>query len=124
MTLAISDGLATKGPITWLNYFEDSPDFFMISDGQLKFSGYQSASAFIKDTLIKAVKTINLTWQNMRLDIISAETAQLTSSFHEDIFTSDGTKIPVDGYFTGMVHLSATGGWKLKNACWSIKQPK
>src|SRR5258708_6107850 len=46
-------GLATKGPIAWLDYFEDSPDFFMASDGSMTFKNYRAADVFVKDTLIK-----------------------------------------------------------------------
>jgi len=29
LTINIAHDLAAKGPVAWLNYFQDSPDFFM-----------------------------------------------------------------------------------------------
>ena len=51
--------LADKGPVAWLNYFENSPDFFMASDGSLAFADYHTADTFINGTLIKQIKKID-----------------------------------------------------------------
>ncbi len=63
LTVNITHSLAAKGPVVWLNYFQDSPDFFMANEGQLALHNYQSAKAFIRDTLVKSISKINLTME-------------------------------------------------------------
>jgi hypothetical protein len=122
LTSNISRDLATKGPASWLNYFQNSPQFFMAADGQLSFHDYNSAKAFIHDTLIKNMHKIVLKWSNMRVDVLTRSIAAIGGDFHEDITLANGQTLPFDGYFSGTA-VATSGGWKLRNAHWSMKKP-
>lgn len=121
-TTNISRDVSAKGPIAWLNYFENSLDFFMASEGQIVFHNYTAAQNFIKDTLVKNISKINLQWSHLRINPLSTQSASIGSDFHEDLTTSANNKtIPVDGYFTGTAILT-NHGWKLRNLHWSVKK--
>jgi hypothetical protein len=123
MTINIARDISAKGPIAWLGYFDNSPEFFMANDGQLAFRNYQSAQTFIKDTLVKSISKITLKWSNTRVDILSPCTASIGSEFHEDITFANGKPMPFDGYFTGTA-ISRGKSWKLRNLHWSMKAAK
>jgi hypothetical protein len=122
LTANISHDLASRGPVVWLNYFQNSPQFFMAADGQLSFRDYHSAEAFIRDTLIKNMHKIELKWSNMRVDVLTRSIAAIGGDFHEDITLANGQTLPFDGYFSGTA-VATSGGWKLRNAHWSMKKP-
>ena len=122
LTAHIAHDLAAKGPVAWLNYFQDSPDFFMANEGQLALRNYQSAKTFIQDTLAKSISKINLQWSRTRIDVLASNIAAIGSDFHEDLTFAWGETTPFDGYFTG-VAIKTAKGWKLRNAHWSIKPP-
>jgi len=122
MTANISRGLAAKGPVAWLDYFDDAPQFFMISDGQLSFHDYLSAKTFIQDTLVKNMTKIVLRWKNMRVDPLSRNAASICSGFHEDITMANGQTLPFDGYFSGTAIITMKG-WRLINLHWSTPKP-
>jgi len=122
LTVNIVHDLAAKGPVAWLSYFQDSPDFFMANEGQLALRNYQSAKTFVQDTLVKSISKINLQWSHTRIDILSSNIAAIGSDFHEDLTFAWGETTPFDGYFTG-VAIKTPKGWKLRNAHWSIKPP-
>jgi hypothetical protein len=119
MTDSIAKNVSDKGPVAWLLYFENTPGFFMASEGQLKFSNHDSASNFINTTLVKSIHKIELHWSTVRIDPLTNKLASIGAFFHEDITDISGKKIPVDGYFTGIAHLTSQG-WKLRNAHWSV----
>ncbi len=122
MTNNISRDLAVKGPVAWLDYFDDSPKFFMVSDGQLSFSDYPSAQKFIKDTLVKNMSKITLQWKDKRINIFSGHVASICSGFHEDITMANGQTVTFNGYFSGMV-IWTPKGWKFANLHWSTPKP-
>ena len=110
-----------KGPLGWLDYFENSPDFFMASDGSLSFSDYNTADLFIKNTLVKQISKINLKFIDMRIDPLSAQTATMGANFHEYMLDASNKSKEIDGYFTATAHLTDKG-WKYRNLHWSIKK--
>lgn len=116
----ISQDISTNGPKAWLNYFEDSPDFFMASNGVLSFHDHQSAETFIRDTLTKTITKITLRWEHLRIDPLSPRIASMGAGFHEDMVFAGGKTGAIDGYFTGIA-MDTHKGWKLRNAHWSIK---
>lgn len=116
----IARNVSLNGPVAWLRYFEDTPGFFMASGGQLVFPNNDSAEKFINNVLIKSIAKIELRWSNIRIDPLTSKFAVIAANFHEDITDSAGTKLPMDGYFTGIAHQTSQG-WKLHNAHWSIK---
>jgi hypothetical protein len=123
LTTSISHDLEVKGPASWLEYFDNSPQFFMAADGQLSFTDYHSAKTFIQDTLIRNMHKILLKWSDMRIDPLTPTSATIGSIFHEDITLATGQTLPFDGYFTGTAILTSKG-WKLRNAHWSMKRPQ
>jgi hypothetical protein len=120
MAESITRNVNGKGPVAWLRYFENSPGFFMVSDGQLVFPNYDSATNFIENTLIKNITKIKLQWSNIRIDPITCKSAGMAANFHENITYSSGKTVPADGYFTAIVR-QTSDGWKLHNAHWSSK---
>ncbi len=117
---SIASGVTHDGPIAWLKYFNDSPDFFMISDGQMVFPDHNAADKFIKTTLVKTIMRINLKWSDTRIDPLAPDMALIASGFHEDLTDSKGIITKFDGYFTAVAQ-KTTKGWLLRNAHWSIK---
>jgi hypothetical protein len=120
LTTHIANDVTGKGPESWINYFDNSPEFFMASGGSLAFKDYKTAVAFISDTLVKNVKHIKLKWGNIRTDVLSTDMASIGADFHEDITSADGKTNPIDGYFTGTALFNGKN-WKLRNLHWSVK---
>jgi len=121
MAASIAKTVSQEGPTAWLKYFENTPEFFMASDGQLAFPNIDTAKNFINTVLVKNIRTIDLHWSDLRIDPLTTNVASIAAVFHEDITDSGGKKMPFDGYFTGVAHQSAEG-WKLYNAHWSIRK--
>jgi hypothetical protein len=122
MAANIATDISKNGPRAWLNYFEDTPDFFMANEGQLVFHDYQSAKTFILNTLVKNIAGIKLRWDNIRIDPLAPVLASIGADFHEDQVNSVGNKVSYDGYFTGIAHYDGHS-WKLRNSHWSIRKP-
>jgi len=123
LTKNISKDLATKGPAAWLDYIQDTSYFFMANNGELNFKDYKSAAAFVKDSLVTKVKSINLQWNNLRVDPLSDYAACLGADYHEDITGTNGKTATFDGYVTATAVLIGDD-WKLRNLHWSAKVPK
>ena len=115
---SISRNVSQHGPIAWLKYFENTSDFFMVSDGQLVFPNIDTATNFINNVLVKVIPKIQLSWSNIRIDPFTTSFAGISTVYHEDITDSSGKTTPHDGYFTGIAHQTSQG-WKLRNAHWS-----
>jgi hypothetical protein len=122
LTANIAGDISGRGPVAWLKYFENSPDFFMASDGQLALQGYKSAKTFILKTLIKTIPGIKLNWKHIRIDPLTNDWASIGADFHEDLTDATGKTLSYDGYFTGLAHYDGHN-WKLRNLHWSIKAP-
>ena len=122
MTDNISRDLSVKGPVAWLNYFEDGPDFYMVSDEVLVFKDYQTARKFIVDTLTKTFAQIILRWDHLQVDSLTGSMATISSGFHEELKDSAGKSIFSSGYFNAVAE-KTNHGWKLRNAYWTIRKP-
>ena len=116
-------GISTKGPVAWLDYFEDSPGFFMANDGSVQLPDYKTADSFIKTTLVKVISKITLKWSAIRIDPLTPEVAIMAAGYHEDITDPSGKVTPYDGYFTALVHKTAKG-WKFRDEHWSSTPKK
>ena len=68
MAESIAKDVSREGPVAWLRYFENTPGFFMASEGRLVFPNNDSATNFIKNTLVKSISKIELHWNNIRID--------------------------------------------------------
>jgi hypothetical protein len=118
----IENEISAKGPIAWLDYFEDTPGFFMASGGQLALKDYSSAVTFVKNNLVKMMPRIKLRWKDVRIDPLSNDLATAAAGFHEDISLANGKTMSFDGYFTATAHFDGHA-WKLRNLHWSILPP-
>jgi hypothetical protein len=123
MTANIERDISSNGPAAWLNYFEDTADFFMASDGRLALKDYQSARSFINNSLVKSLPKIILHWDHIRIDPLTTRLASLGADFNEKLTDSAGKIITADGYFTAVAE-QTNNGWKLRNAHWSILKAK
>jgi hypothetical protein len=119
----IAQDLSANGPAVWLNYFDDAPGFFMVSDGDLDFPDYNTAKRFVLDTLVKNIPKITLSWSMARVDPLSRHVAAIVAGFHEVLTTATGENLPVDGYFSGTA-VHTAHGWKLLNLHWSTRKLK
>ena len=112
--------ISTKGPIAWLDHFEDSPGFFMATDGSIQLPDYKTADSFIKTTLIKVIPKITLKWSAIRVDPLTPGLAVMAAGYPEDITDASGKTTPYDGYFTAVVHKTAKR-WQFRDEQWSSK---
>ena len=119
MVDSIAKAISHEGPIAWLRYFENSPEFYMASNGQLAFTNNDSLANFLKNTYSKSVSKIELSWNHVRIEPFTSKIASVAAIFHEDITDFAGRKTPSDGYFTGIAHQTSQG-WQFQNAHWSI----
>lgn len=119
----IARDVSEQGPTAWLTYFADEPQFFMVSNGELAFTNYDSASVFIKSTLSKTMPAIHLSWNNVRIDPVTENLAVMGAYFHETITDGFGKHLNSDGYFTGTAE-KTDKGWQLRNAHWSVNPTK
>ncbi|PWT71245.1 MAG: hypothetical protein C5B59_18565 [Bacteroidetes bacterium] len=116
---SVSREVTQNGPHTWLQYFENSDDFYMASEGILVFPNYDSAKVFVNNKLVKLIDKIDLRWKNIRVDVIDRNFASVAATYHEDKTNAGGIKDSEDGYFSGLAHWRE-GKWKLRNAHWSM----
>jgi hypothetical protein len=123
MAARISIDISTHGPAAWLNYFENSPGFFMASDGMLVFKDYKTAKTYTLDTVVKNFKKIDLSWKNLKIDPLTANYASLGADFHEDITLANGQSLSIGGYVTATAHFDGSK-WRLRNMNWAIKAPE
>jgi hypothetical protein len=118
MADSIAKNISREGPVAWLKYFENTPDFFMASDGQLVFPNIDTAKNFINNILIRVMPKIELRWTDIRVDPLTTSLAGISAVYHEDITDPAGKTTAHDGYFTGIA-CQTPQGWKLHNAHWS-----
>jgi len=121
MAINISNDVSRNGPKAWLNYFEDSPGFFMATDGQLAFKDYPTAKNMVSTVIAKSISKITLNWKNIRIEPLTMSLASFAADFHEDLVLSSGAHLSVDGYFTSIAHFDGSR-WKLRNMNWAIKK--
>ncbi len=123
MTSRLINDLSVHGPIAWLNYFDESPGFYMISDGQLAFNDYQSGKTFIEDTLTRYFVKINLQLNQLHIDPLTSSLASIRACYHEELADSAGKIIRSDGYLTALVK-QTNQGWKFRSLRWSMGKSK
>jgi hypothetical protein len=117
----IASDISHDGPIAWLKYFENTSDFFMASEGQIVFANSDSATIFIKNTLVKQIKKIELHWSNVRIDPLTNKFANIGATWNEDLTDFADNKTPQRGYFTAVAEKTLQG-WQLRNAHWSVSR--
>jgi len=122
MSSVAADVLA-KGPGVWVNYLQDTSNFFMADNGQLAFKDYNAAKKFVQDTLSKTMPKVDLKWSNIRIDPLTNNIACIGADYHEDVTDTSATVKPYDGYFTATA-IQVNDEWKFRNLHWSDKPAK
>lgn len=118
MMSQVTKDLLNGGPIAWEKYFEKSPHFLMASDGQVVFPTIDSATSFIKNTLVKQAVRVNLQWSHVQVDPLTTTLAGVAAAWHEEITDISGDTSSHDGFFTATAE-KASEGWQFRNAHWS-----
>ncbi len=120
---ATAKDVSARGPIAWLDHFENSPHFFMANDGFLALPDYKTAESFVKETLVKQLRSINLHWSAIRVEALTPEFAIMAANYYEDITDNTNKTTVYKGYLTATVQHTAKG-WKFLNVHWSGKSGK
>jgi len=114
----VATGVTSRGPIAWHDFFDESPDFFMASEGKLVFASGEAARKGI-DGLTHVITSIELRWgTDMRIQSLGPGLAIVAAPYHEVLVLTEGRKIEEEGYFTG-VATRTPKGWRFRNAHWS-----
>lgn len=117
MALSISRDIASDGPNAWLSYFTGDREFFMANNGNLQFSNFGDAKAFLNN-FSTGIAHLELTWAEIRVDAVAPGVAVMASPYREVLTDAGGRVRHFDGYFTGLAVKTKTG-WKLRDAHWS-----
>ena len=114
----VATGVTAKGPAAWSEFFDDSPNFFMASEGKLAFASGTAAQQGIQG-LMHVITSIQLRWgTDLIIQPLAPGLAMVAMPFHEVLDTS-GRKIEEDGYFTGVAE-HGRDRWRFRNAHWSV----
>jgi len=113
----VAASLAAEGPIAWLRFFEDSPEFVMASDGAIVFPGTDSAAAFLA-SFARNVSGMELVWDDVRIDPVAPGVASFAAAYHESIRDTAGAVVSFRGYVTGVARNTAHE-WRLQHLHWS-----
>lgn len=116
---SVAEGISKDGPAAWRRYFAETPAFFMASDGRLVFPNSDSAGRAIAN-LPRFIASITLRWEDsVRVDPLASGLAVMGASYHETRVDPDGHRLEEQGFFTAVVE-HETGGWRFRNAHWSV----
>lgn len=114
----VAQDISGEGPLAWQKEFQDSPSFFMASEGQLAFANGQTAMQGIQ-RLPNIIKHIELRWSDVRVDVLTADLAVVGASWQEVREDPQGHMLTQKGYFTGVVQ-QQNGEWQFRDAHWSV----
>ena len=118
----VARGITAKGPAAWRGFFVDDSTFFMASEGRLVFPSSDAATRAIEQ-LQHVITHIELTWgDTIRIDPLAPDLAVIGAPYHEVRVDRDGHHVEERGYFTGVAQRRA-GGWRLRDAHWSVETP-
>lgn len=115
----VARDITKEGPSAWMKHFEDSPSFFMASEGRLVVADTASAATAIQEALL-STPHIELTWgSDLRVDPMTPGLAMLAASYREVQISKAGERREVAGFFTGVAERQE-GRWRFRNAHWSV----
>jgi hypothetical protein len=115
----VAGDVTKRGPLAWLDHFDDTPVFFMAADGRLAFSDGMAAMRGIKE-LPGKIAHIELRWEEpIRVDPLTPTLVMVAMGWQETIVDPAGHKVEQAGYFTGLAELGSAG-WKFRDAHWSV----
>ena len=119
---SVSRDITQQGPTAWEKHLEDSPAFFLASEGKLTFPNRQAATQGISE-FTRTIQHIELTWgDDLRVDALTPEFAVVASSWQEVWSDKQGHRTIEDGFFTGLAERH-NGQWQFRNAHWSVVAP-
>ena len=101
MDMAAKD-IFYDGPLSWLKYFKNTPEFYMASGGQMIFPSHDSATKFIKELVKQIQKKIELRWSNIRVDPMSNKFANVAVIWNKDLTDFSGNQTSHRGYFSAV----------------------
>lgn len=107
-----------EGPYAFIGYFEHSPQFSMITNGQLVFPNYKTAEQVIEQKWATSVVKFSLRWKQIKVELINNEFAHVEAGYTDSTTLNTGRKIFRAGYFTGLAHFT-NKGWRIRTAHWS-----
>lgn len=113
--------LAVRGPEAWLTFFEETPAFFMASDGMTAFADRADAEAFLAE-FAPRVETLSLRWIEPRFEVLAPDVVAVVSAYDEEITMVDGTVSTFGGQVSGVLRRTA-GAWRLQHLHWSSPPP-
>ncbi|HTA42040.1 MAG TPA: hypothetical protein VK789_06315 [Bryobacteraceae bacterium] len=117
--LEVASDVTKEGPSAWLKHFEESPSFFMASEGRLVSPDNASAAMAIQE-LSRSTPHIELTWgSDLRVDPLTPGLAVLAASYREVEVSSTGEHKEISGFFTGVTE-QQQGRWRFRDAHWSV----
>ncbi len=115
----VATDITARGPAGWRDFFDDSPNFFMASEGKLVFASGAAAREGIQG-LSQVITSIQLRWgTDLIVQPLAPGVAMVAVPYNEVRVDTAGKKIVEDGYFTGVAE-SGPAGWRFRNAHWSV----
>ena len=114
---AIAHDLSDGGPMAWLGHFEETPAFFMSSDGAILFPTADSAATFVRG-LARRYTEIELEWIDVRIEPVGPGLAVVGASYEETLTDIAGAELDFAGYVTALARHGADG-WRLQHLHWS-----
>ena len=114
---SVPGALASGGPAAWLDLFEETPSFFMASDGAITFADRPSAAAFLGD-FSQQVTAMRLAWHEPRFEHLAGDIVVVTASYDESLTMADGTASSFGGRVSGVIRRQG-GAWGFQHLHWS-----
>ena len=114
----VSQSVTTDGPMAWIKYFDASPAFFMVVNGQMAFLNTAAAQEGTR-RFAQTIRHIELKWgDDLRIDPLTNEFAVVAVSWREIQVDTAGHSVTETGYFTGLAEYRE-GRWQFRDAHWS-----
>lgn len=117
--VSVARDVTQQGPAGWQKHFADDPAFFLAADGKLQFPNRQAAREGIEE-FTHTIPHVELHWgDDLRVDPVTANFAQMATSWHETLVDKDGHRMEEMGFLTGLVE-KREGQWQFRNTHWSV----
>src|SRR5580704_15327767 len=118
----VAHSVTQDGPMAWIKYFDTSPAFFMVVNGQIAFPTTAAAQEGTR-TFAQTIRHIELKWgDDLRVDPLTNEFVVVAVSWREIQVDTAGHSVTETGYFTGLVEYRE-GRWQFRDAHWSSPVP-
>jgi len=115
---SVAHDVTQDGPLAWLKYFDEGPEFFMAVNGQMAFPNSAAAGEGTRK-FAQTISHIELNWgDDLRVDPLTANFAVVAASWREVQIDTSGHRVQEAGYFTATVEYR-NGRWQFRDAHWS-----